>query len=202
MSVTKKTHAVVPGAVFDFVKGVAIPEQHLPYTSLSCDSSSVAPYAVVGKEKKMKIIKQVPDCKVTSVLRAELRSLGNLELLAPRTELRLHEDKDKDEDDGQQDAEHNECIVPPKTLFQRQLLWSSSRWPGLQAEVNEKLASEDSNNEFLAFDFPQVTVTAVSPPTPPGKNCFLILAFTHISFTLNSCASESGSDAFGAKVWR
>ena len=97
MSVTKKTHAVVPGAVFDFVKGVAIPEQHLPYTSLSCDSSSVAPYAVVGEEKKMKIIKQVPDCKVTSVLRAELRSLGNLELLAPQTELRLHEDKDKDE---------------------------------------------------------------------------------------------------------
>ena len=112
------------------------------------------------------------------------------------------EDEDKDEDDGQQDAEHNECIVPPKTLFQRQLLWSSSRWPGLQAEVNEKLASEDSNNEFLAFDFPQVTVTAVSPPTPPGKNCFLILAFTRISFTLNSCASESGSDALGTKVWR
>ena len=105
MSVTKKTHAVVPGAVFDFVKGVAIPEQHLPYTSLSCDSSSVAPYAVVGEEKKMKIIKQVPDCKVTSVLRAELRSLGNLELLAPRTELRLHEDKDKDEGSGEGEDE-------------------------------------------------------------------------------------------------
>ena len=83
MLVTKKTHAVVLGAVFDFVKGIAIPEQHLPYTSLSCDSSSVAPYTVVGEEKKMKIIKQVPDCKVTSVLRAELWSLGNLELLAP-----------------------------------------------------------------------------------------------------------------------
>ena len=106
MSVTKKTHAVVPGAVFDFVKGVAIPEQHLPYTSLSCDSSSVAPYAVVGEEKKMKIIKQVPDCKVTSVLRVELRSLGNLELLAPRTELKLHEDKDKDEGSGEGEGKH------------------------------------------------------------------------------------------------
>ena len=83
MSVTKKTHAVVPGTVFDFVKGVTIPEQHLLYTSLSYDSSAVTPYTVVGKEKKMKIIKQVPDCKVTSVLRAELWSLGNLELLAP-----------------------------------------------------------------------------------------------------------------------
>ena len=109
MSVTKKTHAVVPGAVFDFVKGVAIPEQHLPYTSLSCDSSSVAPYAVVGEEKKMKIIKQVPDCKVTSVLRAELQSLGKLELLAPRTELRLHEDKDKDEDGAAEQVQSVSC---------------------------------------------------------------------------------------------
>ena len=60
MSVTKKTHAVVPGAVFDFVKGIAIPEQRLPYTSLSCDSSSVALYAVVGEEKKMNIRKNLP----------------------------------------------------------------------------------------------------------------------------------------------
>ena len=79
MSVTKKTHVVVPGGVFDFVKGITIPEQHLLYTSLSYDSSAVTPYTVVGKEKKMKIIKQVPDCKVMSVLRAELQSLGNLE---------------------------------------------------------------------------------------------------------------------------
>ena len=51
----------------------------------------------------MKIIKQVPDCKVTSVLQAELQGLGNLELLAPQTvfKLRLHEDKDKDKDDGE-----------------------------------------------------------------------------------------------------
>ena len=53
----------------------------------------------------MKIIKQVPDCKVMSVLRVELRSLGNLELLAPRTELRLHEDKDKDEGSGEDKGE-------------------------------------------------------------------------------------------------
>ena len=83
MSVTKKTHAVVPGAVFDCVKGLAIPEQHLPCTSLSYDTSAVSPYAVVGEENKPKIIKQVPDCKVTSVLRAELQSLDNLKLLAP-----------------------------------------------------------------------------------------------------------------------
>ena len=107
MSVTKKTHAVVPGAVFDCVKGLAIPEQHLPYTSLSYDTSAVSPYAVVGEEKKPKIIKQVPDCKVTSVLRAELQSLDNLKLLAPRTAfgLGLDEDEDEDEDDGEGEGE-------------------------------------------------------------------------------------------------
>ena len=57
MSVTKKTHAVVPGAVFDCVKGLAIPEQHLPYTMLSYDTSVVSLYAVVGEENKPKIIK-------------------------------------------------------------------------------------------------------------------------------------------------
>ena len=108
MSVTKKTHAVVPGAVFDIVKRIAIPEQHLPYTSLSYDSSAVAPYAVVGEEK-WKIIKQVPDCKVTSVLRAELQSMGNQELLAARTQRRLHEDKDdgEDEDEGKDEGEED-----------------------------------------------------------------------------------------------
>ena len=107
MSVTKKTHAVVPGAVFDCVKGLAIPEQHLPYTTLSYDTSAVSPYAVVGEEKKPKIIKQVPDCKVTSVLRAELQSLDNLKLLAPRTAfgLGLDEDEDEDEDDGEGEGE-------------------------------------------------------------------------------------------------
>ena len=54
----------------------------------------------------MKIIKQVPDCKVTSVLRAELRSLGYLELLAPQTELRLHKDKDKDKGSGSGSGKH------------------------------------------------------------------------------------------------
>ena len=132
MSVTKKTHAVVPGAVFDFVKGVAIPEQHLPYTSLSCDSSSVAPYAVVGEEKKMKIIKQVPDCKVTSVLRAELWSLGNLELLAPKTELRLHEDKDKDEGKGKGKGKHEhegeEDADNEVVGYQAEFMGSSTTW--------------------------------------------------------------------------
>ena len=103
MLVTKKMHAVVLGTIFDFVKGIAIPEQRLPYTSLSYNSSVVAPYAVVGEEKKPKIIKQVPDCKVTSVLRAELQSLDNLKLLAPRTAfgLGLDEDEDEDEDEGE-----------------------------------------------------------------------------------------------------
>ena len=32
MLVTKKMHAAVLGTVFDFVKGIAILEQHLPYT--------------------------------------------------------------------------------------------------------------------------------------------------------------------------
>ncbi|EPS92555.1 hypothetical protein FOMPIDRAFT_1056759, partial [Fomitopsis schrenkii] len=117
MSVTKKTHVVVPGAVFDFVKGIAIPEQHLPYTSLSYDTSAVALYAVVGEEDKPKIIMQVPDCKVTSVLRAELQSLDNLKLLAPRTAfgLRLDEDEEGEgegegegghEDEGEGEGEH------------------------------------------------------------------------------------------------
>ncbi|KAI0731525.1 hypothetical protein C8Q72DRAFT_883216 [Fomitopsis betulina] len=103
MSVTKKTHAVVPGAVFDIVKRIAIPEQHLPYTSLSYDSSAVAPYAVVGEEKS-KIIKQVPDCKVTSVLRAELQSMGNQELTMVRTRTR-----GRGEDEGEEDAD-NEVV--------------------------------------------------------------------------------------------
>ena len=91
--------------MFDCVKGLAIPEQHLPYTLLSYDTSAVSPYAVVGEENKPKIIKQVPDCKVTSVLRAELQSLDNLKLLAPRMPFGLSLDEDEDEDDGESEGE-------------------------------------------------------------------------------------------------
>ena len=91
--------------MFDCVKGLAIPEQHLPYTSLSYDTSAVSPYAVVGEENKPKIIKQVPDCKVTSVLQAELQSLDNLKLLAPRTAFGLGLDEDEDDGEGEGEGE-------------------------------------------------------------------------------------------------
>ncbi|KAI0726992.1 hypothetical protein C8Q72DRAFT_796238 [Fomitopsis betulina] len=143
MSVTKKTHVVVPGAVFDIVKHIAIPEQHLPYTLLSYDSSAVAPYAVVGEEKKPKIIKQVPDCKVTSVLRVELQSLGNQELLAPRTvfEMRLHEDKDDGEGEGEDEDE--------------------GKGKGKGKGKHEHEGEEDTDNEVLA-----IGSTMETSPTP------------------------------------
>ena len=57
----------------------------------------------------------------------------------------------------QQCAEHNDFDIPPEILFDRQLEWSSSRWPELQAEVN-RLTAQDESSEFLAWDFPHITV--------------------------------------------
>lgn len=71
----------------------------------------------------------------------------------------------------QQDSEHDDFFVPSKDLFHRQLQWVSSRWPELQAAVDGKLASEDDNNEFLAWDFPQITVM-VLPFAPSRKKFF------------------------------
>ncbi|RXW15232.1 hypothetical protein EST38_g10618 [Candolleomyces aberdarensis] len=90
------------------------------------------------------------------------------------------EDAEGVDEDGEPDAEglqeqlgseQDDFFIPSKVLFHRQLQWVSSRWPELQAAVDKKLASEDDDNEFLAWDFPQITVL-VSPFTPSRKKSF------------------------------
>jgi hypothetical protein len=82
-------------------------------------------------------------------------------------------DKGADQDDGsgadeeQGGAEHDDYIIPLKILFDRQLEWSTSRWPELEAAVKES-TSENYDSECLAWDFPKVTIT-VNPPTSSRK---------------------------------
>ncbi|RXW11431.1 hypothetical protein EST38_g14424 [Candolleomyces aberdarensis] len=68
-----------------------------------------------------------------------------------------------DEDCQQRDDDLVDFTIPPSSLFYRQLEWTSSRWPELQAAV-DRLSLDDDNSSFLAWDFPQITITAVSSP--------------------------------------
>ncbi|RXW19485.1 hypothetical protein EST38_g6372 [Candolleomyces aberdarensis] len=82
-------------------------------------------------------------------------------------------DAEEDLREGGEEKEHedefDDVAIPPQTLFYRQLQWSSSRWPELQAAVDE-LTLETTN--FLAWEFPPITITAVSPfaPSSPLTN--------------------------------
>lgn len=81
------------------------------------------------------------------------------------------QDNGSDADEEQRCAEYDNFTVPLKILFDRQLEWSTSRWPELQAAVKES-TSENYDSEYLAWDFPKVTI-AVNPPTSSRKKPFL-----------------------------